>query len=477
MRKIVAVCVLPFVLGVPLFGLTACKDVGQSCRYEIRAEYYRDEGKLEGRMNVLIPNNTENALEEIPFSLYANCFREGAKTPSVSDLYEPAVFYDGASYGGIQIEEVTGGEAWSVGGEDENLLLVRLSEPLYPDESISLSVRYTLTLPKANHRLGIGENCVNLSCFYPQVPAQNESGFYGYEPSSHGDPFVFGCSDFSVSLTVPEDWTAACGGTVNERAENGKKVYVCTATNVRDMAFVLGNFMLSSEERKGVRIDYFHFEDNAPEQTLKAAADAIETYSNLLIDYPYERYALAETDLAMGGMEYGGFAMISSALRSEERAAVVAHETAHQWWFSLVGSDQNGCAWQDEGLAEYSVALFFEQNASYGKNYRDTVATCERAYRNYFSVESQLSEETNTAMSRPLIAFSGDYEYRVLSYDKGVVLFDRLRETMGDGKFFSSLRNYAKSFSWKVASEYDLISCFRSQEALILSFTEGKCVI
>lgn len=316
MRKIVAACTLLFVLGIPLFGLTACKDVGQTCKYEIEAEYFREEGKLEGSMRVSVPNNTENALEEIPFALYANCFREGAKTPPISDLYEPAVFYGGASYGGIQVEEVTGGEDWRVGGEDENLLLVRLSEPLYPDECVTLSVRYALTLPKANHRFGIGESCVNLSCFYPQVPAQNESGFYGYTPSPYGDPFVLDRSDFSVKLTVPEDMTAACGGAVSESAENGKRIYRCNAEGVRDAAFVLGNFTLSSTEREGVKIDYYHFADGAPEETLKAASDAVAAFSELFCDYPFKRYAFAETDLGFGGMEYGGFAMISSDRKS-----------------------------------------------------------------------------------------------------------------------------------------------------------------
>ncbi len=79
--------------------------------------------------------------------------------------------------------------------------------------------------------------------------------------------------------------------------------------------------------------------------------------------------------------------------------------------------------------------------------------------------------------SRPLSEYSGDYEYRILCYDKGVVLFDRLRETMGDRRFFSALDAYAAKYAGKVAAESDLIGCFSSQEQLILSFTEGRCVI
>lgn len=476
MRKIAAVGALSVLLFMPVSVLAACKSAESACRYEIEAEYFAEEGRLSGEMKVTVPNRSENALSEIPFALYANAFREGAKTPAVSELFAPSVFYDGISYGDMSIEEVTGGASWAV-GDDESLLLVRLNDPLYPDESVTLSVRYTLTLPRANYRLGIGESCVNLSCFYPQLPAQNESGFCKYIPSAYGDPFVLDTADFAVTLTLPAGMGVACGGKVTAQEEGGKQIYRYEAAGVRDAAFVLGSFELTSVERCGVQIDYYHFKDETPEETLKAAGDAIETFSDLFCSYPYARYALAETDLGFGGMEYSGFATISSALRREERAEVVVHETAHQWWYSLVGSNQIECAWQDEGLAEYSVALFYEKHPAYGVTYRDAVTTCENACRNYFAVASQLLEKTNTSMSRPVNEFSGDYEYRVLTYDKGVVLLDRLRDTMGDKRFFTGLKNYVKNSAGRLASEYDFISCFSSQEELVLSFTQGKCVI
>lgn len=475
MRKIVSLALVGAVC-FPLIAFSACKETEENCRYRIEAEYFT-EGRLEGIAEITVPNNTENVLGEIPFALYANSFREGAKTAPVSDLFSSACFYEGESYGGMEIGEVTGGESWEVTGEDGEILKIKLSEPLYPDESATVSVRYTLTLAKANHRLGIGENCVNLSYFYPMLFAQSASGFYEYAPAEYGEPFVLGCADFDIALTVPEGLNAACGGKTQERKENGKLVVTCKSECVRDAAFVLGDFSLVSAEQNGVAVDYYYFSDGEPQKTLDAACAALSTYSDLFGKYAYPRFALAETDLYFGGMEYCGFATISCALRSGERAAVVAHETAHQWWYASVGSDQAGCAFQDEGLAEYSVALFYENNPDYGAGYRDAIALSENAYRNYFAIQSQLSESVDTGMVRPLRAYSGDYEYRILSYDKGVVLFDRLRETMGDRKFFSALKTYAGKFAHKVATQYDFLSCFSSEEALILSFTEGRVVI
>ena len=477
MRKITAMLSVSVAVSLPFFAMTACKGgaAGARYEYEIRAEYFAEDGRLEADMKVTVPNNTEGVIEEIPFALYGNAFREGAEVPPVSELFSSACYYDGISYGGMEIQEVSGGKSWSV-DESGNLLTVSLNKPLYPDERVTLSVQYSLTLAKVNHRLGAGEHCVNLAYFYPALFAEREGGFYDYAPAKYGEPFVLAGADFKIDLTVPAGTKVACGGKVVETSENGKTVYRYEAEKVRDASFVLGDFMMKSAEQNGVQIDYYYFSDEAPDDTVKAACDSLAAFSELFGDYPYSRYALAETDLYLSGMEYSGFTAISSILRREERAAVVAHETAHQWWYALVGSNQAECAWQDEGLAEYSVALFYEKRPEYG-SYRDTVATSESAYRNYYSVKSQLSKEVSTKMTRPLCDYSGDYEYRILAYDKGVVLFDRLRETMGNRRFFSALRAYAEKYAGRVAAESDLISGFPSQEKLILSFTEGRCVI
>ena len=476
MRKIALLSALALAAAFPFLSLTACKTKEKGrCRYEIEAEYFA-EGRLDGRMRVTVANNTDNALSEIPFVLYGNAFREGAKTPPVSDLFSSACYYDGASYGGMEVGEVKGASSWSV-EDDGSILCVSLVKPLYPDESVTLEMDYTLTLANVNHRLGLGEHCVNLAYFYPLLPAQTDSGFYEYEPSFCGEPFVLDNADICVTLRLPAGMGAACGGMTAFETENDKTVYRYEGKGVRDAAFVLGDFTLSSAERNGVQIDYYHFADEDPASTLEMACNAIGTYSELFGNYPYGRFALAETDLYLGGMEYSGFAVISSMLSSAERAEVVAHEAAHQWWYCLVGSDQAACAWQDEGLAQYSAALFFEHNPDYGVSYRDLVSSSERAYRSFYSVKSQLSEEVDTGMSRPLSSFTGDYEYRILAYDKGVILFDRLRSAMGERRFFSALENYAKRYAGKLASEYDLMSCFSSQRELILSFTQGRCVI
>ena len=384
-------------------------------------------------MTVTVPNSGENALEALKFELYPNAFREDAEFAPVSGIYKNAAYYAGMNYGGIAISSVENAAGFEINGEDKNILTVTLEEPLYPDEAVTLGIDFEVTIPAVNHRFGVGQHNVNLANFYPVLCARTESGFYECVYSSNGDPFVSECADYDVTLVIPEEYTAVWGGTGEWTAANGKKTCHAVFENVRDVAFVLGKELRSvSADADGVSVEYWYFSDTSPDRTLKVATDSLSYFSRTFGKYEYPRYVVVQTDFPYGGMEYPALSMISSALKESEVPAVVAHETAHQWWYAMVGNNQFEAAWQDEGLAEYSSALFLGAYPEYGGSYEEFVRRSENSYRAYYSVSSQISGEADTSMTRPLTAYSGDYEYRNLAYDKGVILFDRVRAVTGD---------------------------------------------
>ncbi len=460
-------------------GLTACKSEPENSCYNIVAEYFPEERLLSAEMTFSFYNDTENALEELKFELWANAFREGAAYSPVSELYAPSAYYNGKSYGGMEILAVDGAEEYTVGGEDENILTVTLPSKVYPDESAEIKINYRVTLAEINHRLGVGKNTINLSAFYPVLCYYGENGFCEYVYSCYGDPFVNECADFDVTLTVPEDYTAVYGGKGEEVAENGTKTYHVVTENVRDTAFVLGkSFECVKTTACGIDVEYYYYGDVSPELALSAAADSLTYYSKTFGKYAYPRYVVVEADFPYGGMEFSGLSLISSSLRTSEIPLVVAHETAHQWWYSMVGSNQFETPWQDEGLAEFSTALFLDAYPSYGGSYRRMLDTSIGAYRAYFAIYSQLSPEADTSMNRPLTSYQGDYEYRNLAYDKGMILFDCVKTATGERKFFSALSRYFEKYNGKIARYEDMAACFGSHaEPVFESFTKGLCVI
>ena len=200
-------------------------------------------------------------------------------------------------------------------------------------------------------------------------------------------------------------------------------------------------------------------------------------YSDTFGAYPYPTYSAVQTGFAVGGMEYPALVMLGDHITGTDYDYTLVHETAHQWWYAAVGNNQLENAWQDEGLAEFSAALFFEDHAEYGLKYASLKDSAERAYRALYTVQSQIFGEADTAMNKKLGEYLSEYQYVVLSYDKGFLLFDTLRESMGEKKFMGCLRRYFRENSGKLARTDDLIGSFAGAEGVIRSFIDGTAVL
>ena len=102
----------------------------------------------------------------------------------------------------------------------------------------------------------------------------------------------------------------------------------------------------------------------------KISKESIEIFNDMFGKYPYNIYSVIASDFYIGGMEYPTLSMIDEGLYTNKNKFlleyVIAHETAHQWWYSVVGNDEVSEPWLDEALTEYSTILSFEKK--YGKN-------------------------------------------------------------------------------------------------------------
>ena len=478
MRRILPV-VFALLLALAPLTLAACGTITPDL-YTMTLVYEPSTRSLAGEMTVQLENRTESAWETVEFQLWPNAFREGAKYLPVSETYAPAVYYKGASFGGITLTGVEGGEARVV-GEDENILEVTPPAPVYPDERITLTMRFTVLLPEIEHRLGVGQKTVNLGNFYPILCAWGEEGFCEHVYACCGDPFVSSVADYDVTFTLPASYHVAHTGTGTRTEENGLAAYHVRAEGVRDFAMVCSEqFTVHTAEASAIPVMYYALDDADPSGTLQTACESLSYYADTFGAYEYPAYTVVETGFPYGGMEYPMLSLIADDLPATEVPLVVAHETAHQWWYAMVGSDQYHEAWQDEGLAEYSAALFFEAYPEYGRTYADMVAASESAYRAYYSVSAQLSRG-ETAMRRDLTDYTGDYAYRSLAYDKGVILFDRLRQTVGEERFFAAIKDYARAYKGEIAPPEALIARFAARspqaEGIFAAFLDGLCVI
>ena len=484
MKKAV-VCLLAVISVALSFGaFVGCKKGAEShSRYEITAEYVPESRTLAGTVKVTVENNTDNEWSSLKFQLYPNAYRKDALYRPISTTYSSAAYYQGESYGEMVISSVSGAKGWEVTGEDENILSVQLERSLFPDDKVVLDIGFMTKLAKVNHRTGVTENTVNLGNFYPVLCGVKDGGFAETVYYSDGDPFYSECAEYKLTLTLPKDYVMAATGTITEeRVLESKKVYTMSAMNVRDFAVVLSeNFTVLRTEQDGKELLYYYYADKTPEKTLATAAESFAFFEESFGEYPYPQYSVVQTGFCYGGMEYPCLSMVSDGLAEGDKARAVIHETAHQWWYGVVGSDQIENAWQDEGLAEYSTLMFFEKYEKYGFSREDLVTEAMREYRSYYDVYGSVLGRTDTRMTRNLKDYISDYEYKCLSYDKALIMFDTLRKSVGDKKFSDTLKKYYKECAFTQASVGDLVGCFErcglDVGGFFDSFLEGKAIL
>lgn len=476
---------LVFVCGALGFCvLSGCKKTTKVyTRYEITAEYAPESRTLTGAVKVTFENCGSGEISVLKFQMYPNAYRKDALYKSVSTAYADAAYYAGESYGEMSISSVNGSKNWEIMGEDKNILCVFLERSLFPGDKVVLDIGFLTKLAQVNHRTGVTEQTVNLGNFYPVLCGFKNDGFYECIYYANGDPFYTDCAEYKVRLTVPKEYEVASTGVLTEeRMLESKKVHTIYAPNVRDFALVLAKNYREEHIKVGeTELVYRYYADKEPSKTLEEVKEAFLYYEKTFGDYPYAQYTVAETGLCFGGMEYPMLTMLSASLSGTERVRAIAHEVAHQWWYGVVGSDQTKNAWQDEGLAEYSAICFFEEYEKYGLKRDDLVASALREYRSYYDVYGSVLGRTDTSMERDLAEYVSDYEYKCLAFDKAVVMFDTLRKSVGDKKFFSALKRYYGDSRYAMNGVGELVGAFEKTgldvSGFFDSFLSGTAIL
>ncbi|HEY8443874.1 MAG TPA: M1 family metallopeptidase [Clostridia bacterium] len=453
--------------------------------YTIKAVYDEYNHTVTAHQKIKYINNYDVPLKELKLHLYPNAFREGAKIKPVRDEDFSRAYPSGASYGDIIINEVyvAGKKAdFKIGGEDRNVLTIKFPAALYPSASFTIEFDFILRLANTSHRLGYTDKCVNLGNWFPIACVYEDGGYTTYAYYPNGDPFYSEAANFYIELTLNSDFfVAATGRNTGTKLQGKTKTLNFEALAVRDFAFVLSKEFLSTSATAGdVVVTYFYYDDSNPEIFLKAAVDAVNTYSKLFGQYPYPHLNVIKTPFIHGGMEYPCLVYISDSITNPEAfIEVIAHEVAHQWWYGVVGNDQVKHAWMDEGLTEYATSLFYEKNPSYNQDISTRIMHALQSYLVYVEMHKNVHGEVDTSMNRPTYSYKTEQEYVYMTYVKGALMFYNIRNIIGDKAFFDSLKKYYDRNKFKLAAPEDLIGAFedaskKDLEGVFNAWLEGK---
>ena len=481
MRKKITAILIAAAIALSLCACSA-PEKEQRTKYEIKATLSEDY-VLTASVTCEYVNNTDVPLGELWFHLYPNAYRAGAKFAPVPQNRITEAYPDGRSYSKLDITSVSvKGKPVDVTitGEDENILSVALGSKLDPTEKTSVNIEYTVKLPKVRHRFGYTDKSVNLANFYPIACMYRGGAFVADPYYSTGDPFFSECADYSVTLTVPSKYECAFTGVVKTKTDGeNTATYEVKANNVRDFAAVLGAYQKMSGLAGETIVNYMYYNDADPERALNTAIDAVRIFGNMFGAYPYKEYTVVQTGFLQGGMEYPCLSMISDAYTGDAKLDIIVHETAHQWWYAAVGNDEVKHAWLDEGLTEYSTMMFYEKNTD---GYKFTLdgkrADALSAYILYCETYKN-NGLGDTSMTRPVNEYATATEYAYMTYVKGALMFDDVRNTIGDAAFKSALKTYYNDNKFGIAEPQDLIGAMekaskRQLSALFEAWLDGN---
>lgn len=471
------------ILSVTLLGGCFNERQVKNANYKMDLAYA--DGAIIGTLNFTYKNLNEEPISTLKFNLPASAFSKENHEKAVAKQYENKAYYDGLNYGNTEILSVkTGNTSIKYTLEESNMVLVvPLEKQVFKNETASVEIQFKTTLAKVNHRLGITEKTINIADFYPTVCPLTDGDFYTSSYYPIGDPFFQEVADYDVTITFPEDYVIASSGQiVSSNTAKGNRTNRYKISSARSFAMVLSKeFDVLTEKVGDVVINYYYYGERDNKNCLETAKKALTYYSQTFGKYPYKTLAVVEAPFMQGGMEYSGLVYIADELDFSAFNEVIIHEIAHQWWYGGVGNNQLQYACLDEGLAEYSVLLFYENHAEYGFTREQLISSSINTYRAFCTVYERLLGKTDTTMLRHLKDYSSEYEYVNINYVKPCIMLDEVRSLTGDKKFFATLKSFYDKFYQKTATPYDLAGVFESQggisNGIFESYYDGKVII
>lgn len=348
-----------------------------------------------------------------------------------------------------------------------------LERPLAPGETIELEVKYELLLPQRAALEGLrpmvfgwSEAQTNLVDWYPYLPPYTAGqGWLDNPVGYYGEHQAYEASSFTVNLqtlNTPAGMIAAASAP--EQLDGDWRRY--TLDSARTFAVSFSSlYQVSTQQVGGVTVTSYFFPVHAAagQRVLQTAAESVDLFSRLFAPYPHASLAVVEADF-LDGMEYDGLFFLSNGFYNlydgnagNYLVALAAHETAHQWWYSLVGNDQANQPWLDEALATYAEKIYYENL------YPDALRWWWDVRVLYYQPRGPVDD----TIYNPRGEAQAYRAYRDAVYLNGAVFLDELRALMGDEAFFAFLKAYTQANSGKIATSagfFELLGSFTSAD-------------
>ncbi len=473
-----------------MFCLRADAAVPQTLpRYDLQLTLDTTLHKADFRMIVTWTNRSTKPTNEIHFNFYPQYrIPDGdhlllAKTLELLRL-NPSEGIDRAGRHG-SIERIAlaaaGGESFALAyhyrHDNPSAVVVELPKQIVPGESISLELEGFIRLPNKQGRWGHWQGVHYLTNSLPVVAFFDELGWHAMPFVPWHQPFWNEAGTYTATIRLPVDQKLACSARVVETRQlsNGWTEHVTEPFLGRDFAILASadyqefssEIKLKSGRTVTLRCQAFARHEHYAREILKIIGEAIPVYSDWFGEFPYDQFTIAESYFGWNGNECSGLIMIDERVFGMPHLArgyveyLVSHETCHQWWYNLVGTNGYSETFMDEGAATYFTHRLLDRKHGKNNNFlnwpsgMDWMPNIQREnYRNG-SMYGAIRRDEMPAAAGDLPGFNHLVGLFSGAYDRGSRVFGMIESRLGEAAFFDFIRGLNEKYAWRIMSAAD----------------------
>lgn len=432
--------------------------------YYIEARLDTSAKILTGNERIRFLNPTDKELSVLVLHLYPNAFmdttttmaRSGPKMKS-SILENPSsIVCDSILVNDLPPDSVI---------VDETLLYIYLKDRLQPSRKINVSLKFEIKINRAMMRMGYDANGNYMFAHWHPILAgfqKNEPVLFQY---SYDGEFFSNFANYDVRLVIPEGFILSSTSSISEPDSiiQGLAYYGLSAKRVIDFAFACGPSWQRESFSVGnvaINILYLPMNENQLPGLKEYISGSLEFLGEILFEYPYRNLNYIDFNPGAGGMELPRMIVMSfnkGQHRKHDIANTVLHETAHQWFYATIATNEYDEPWLDEGISTYLTdramkAVIGETNIY--DFYGMTIS-----FLDFGALASRITGILDPLATSSDDFYAGHYYYNV--YGRAAAVIKTLEGMLGTEDFDRALRDFAGQYKFGHPDSYDLKSSFQ----------------
>ena len=310
---------------------------------------------------------------------------------------------------------------------DDQTVIVPIDPPLAPGATAVVEIDYTGHMSANPNPNGYDWGFAATNSYltgYRWIPWLSRTT--PFNNSADGDPSETStASHVHVAITADP---ALIFATTGEQVSATGATRVFDADNVRDFNFSASpSYRTATRNVRGISVTAYYNTLSASTM-LDVTARAINDYTNKVGPYPYPALNIAEVG-PWASVESPGLFWIADNVPGHLLAWTTAHETAHQWFYSVVGNDQTLEPFADEALVDFMA-----------RNLLDDF------------VPSQCAPDY---LDKTIYNIGACYPWVV--YVQGNLWLRAYRDAVGSSKFWNGVANYYAQYKFGIGGTRQLL--------------------